>query len=909
MALVAVAVAFVLLLSLRGIAIFYTDYLWFDAVGRTDVWRRVLGAKVALSIIFIGLFFVLAWFNLFIADRLAPPFRTAGPEEEMLARYHDFVAGRTGLLRLAVAGLFALIAGAGVSSQWEEWLLFVNGRSFGVDDPLFGRDIGFYVFQLPFLSFVVSWLFASLVIVFVLTTVAHYLNGGIRVQAPPDRRVTPQVKMHLSIILAALALVKTGDYWLQRFELTVSTRGVVDGALYTDVKAQLPALNLLLLISVFAVVLFVVNVRRRGWVLPVVATGLWAFVAIVMGGIYPAFVQRFRVDPNTTTREAVYTERNIAATREAFQLQPGTDLTEAPFVYSDELTPDEIRSAAATVRNARLLDPVVVQDTFERLEGEREFYRFAPVLDVDRYRVDGELTQVVVAARELNLGELDSWERQHVAITHGYGVAAARANVTTERGRPDFLVSGLPVSVDERLDATLDQPQLYYGEDLGGYALVGSTRDEVDYVDDNNQEIPFRYDGHGGVPMGSLVRRAAFALRFAQLDPLISNFIDADTRVIFERDVRTRVEKVAPFIAFDGDVFPVMLDGRVVYVLDGYTTTSRYPYAQRAETGRLPAASDLAGRRFNYVRNSVKAVVDAYDGDVTLYAMPVDDPIIEAWRDAFPGMFVDFDEMPAELRDHLRYPQDLFRVQTNMWASYQIDDPARLIIGTEKWAVAQDPGRSVNVGTSETLVSDTGAVSRREARIEPYYTLMQLPGEDDLSYVTLRSFVPISEDDSRKELTAFMVGETRPDGTSRLVSYEVTGVEAPGPAIVASNIATKPEISRELTLLNDQGSQISFGDLLLLPIEDSILYLRPLYVQAQGTSIPVMTGVVAAIGDGERIALGTDLPDALEKLFPGERFDDIVIGPVDEGGSAPPDQTPDGGSDGGEPEGEPDLAT
>lgn len=888
-------------LSLRGIAGFYTDYLWFDSLDRTDVWSRVLAARVVLTLIFFAVFFILLWLNLFLADRAAPPLRAPGPEEELLARYHDFIGGRSGLVRFVVAAIFALLASAGAGSQWEEWLLFTNRQDFGIVDPQFDTDIGFYVFQLPFLSYVVDWAFASFVIVFILTSVAHYLNGGIRMAVTSGDRVTSNVKFHLSAILAVLALIKSAEYWLDRYELTVSRRGVVDGALYTDVNAQLPAIHLLIAISLGAVVLLVVNLRQRGWIMPLIAVGLWAFVAIVMGGIYPAFVQRFQVEPNETTREAEFTQRNIDATRTAFGLVPGTDLTEATFDYTIDLTADELREHADTVRNARVLDPLVVHPTFERFQAEREFYQFEGdgVLDTDRYIVDGKLTQVVLGTRELSVADL-SWEREHVRLTHGYGVAIAQANVTTGEGRPNFLADGLPVDVDPALDLGLERPQVYIGEGLGGYALVGAGVDEIDFVDSaTGEDVPTRYEGTSGVDMGSIWRRAAFAMRFNQIEPLISGFVTDETRIIYVRDVHQRVEALAPFLDFDADAYPVVLDGRVHYVIDAYTTTDRYPYAQQAENGRLDDGG-LAGKSFNYVRNSVKAVVDAYDGDVSFYVMPVDDPIIAAWQGAFPDLFTPFDEMPDELRDHLRYPQDLFRVQTNMWARYQISDPESLVIGTERWAVAQNPGREVRVGSSEDFIDEAGLITSREERIDPYYTLLELPGEDDASFVTLRSFVPFDENDDRRELEAFMVAETRPDGTTRLLTYEITSPDAPGPVLVASGIAQNEEISSRLTLLDDAGSTVQFGDLLMLPIADSILWVRPLYVAAQGSSsVPTLEAVIATVGEGEQIAIGNDLNDALGKLFPGEDFSDIL-------GTVPPDpdavdDTDDGTTDDGEP--------
>ena len=894
------AALIIIALSLRGIAGFYTDYLWFDSLGRTDVWSRVLGAKVVLTLIFFGVFFAVLWLNLFIADRSAPATRIPGPEEELLARYHDVVAGRTGLVRAGVSFVFALLAAAGVQSQWEEWLLFVNRQDFGIRDPQFDTDIGFYVFQLPFLSYVADWAFAAFIIIFILTVIAHYLNGGIRMAATTGERTTASVKVHLSAILAVLAVIRAADYWLSRYELTVSRRGVVDGALYTDVNAQLPALSLLIAISLSAVVLLVFNLRQRGWTLPIIAVGLWAFVAIVMGGIYPAFVQRFQVEPNETSREVEFTQRNIDATRAAYGLQPDDDVVETAFAYTTDLSVAEVRANEATVRNTRVLDPVVVHPTFERFEALRDFYRVGDgsattSLDTDRYMIDGELTQVVLGARELNAADL-GWEREHVRLTHGYGIALAQANETTPEGSPRFIAGGLPVDVDPALDLGLVQPQIYHGEGMSGYALVGATEDEIDYVDsETNENVPTRYDGESGVEMGSLVRRAAFAMRFGQIEPLISNFVQDSTRIIYVRDVHDRVEALAPFLQFDSDAYPVVFDGRIHYVVDAYTTTNRYPYSQHAESGSL--SGDLAGGNYNYVRNSVKAVVDAYDGTVTFYRLPVDDPIVDAWQSAFPDLFTEFEEMPEELREHLRYPQDLFRVQTNMWARYQVSDPESLVLGTERWDVAQSPGRQVRVAADrEITVDEDGIISDREERVDPYYALLNLPGEDEPSFVTLRSFVPFDEDDDRRELEAFMAGETRADGTSRLVSYEITSPDAPGPVLVASAIAQDEAISRELSLLNDEGSSVEFGDLLMLPIGDSILWVRPLYVAAEGdASVPTLQRVIATVGEGEQIAIADNLTDALSQLFDGEDFSDILgtapvvpepddSDPADEGG-------------------------
>lgn len=919
---VAIVALFLLATSLRGIAGFYTDYLWYDALGLSSIFRGILRAQVMLAVVFTAVFFILLFVNLWIADRLAPKFKPTGPEDDLLERYHEAVDRRAGMLRAGISLVFALLFGLGAGSQWNEWLLFSNSVPFGEKDPLFNTDISFYVFRLPFLSYVVNWLFASLIIILIVTAVAHYLNGGIRVQAA-FQRVTPQVKAHLSVILGLLALVKAGDYWLDRYELTLSTRGTVDGATYTEVNAQLPAIYLLLSISLLAFVLFIINIWRRGWVLPAVTVGLWAFAAIVVGTIYPTFVQRFRVEPAESSKEATYISRNIEATRDAFGV---SNVETTPFDYQESLTPQQLIDNAATIQNIRLLDPNVVPDTYKRLQVERGFYRF-PDLDVDRYNVEinGEeiTSQVVIAARELNTDGIPqkSWEGEHLAFTHGYGIALAPSNVVTSTGRPDFLIGGVPVVVDSRLPATDDiaQPQLYFGEGLPGYAIVGTDRVEIDYTDEAGEPVETAYDGSGGVAvsgtgLGGFVRRASFALRFGEIDPLISNFITDESRIMYVRDVRERVTKVAPFLSIDADPYPVVTsDGKMVWIVDAYTTSSNYPYSQRANTEQLSAGSGL-DHNFNYVRNSVKAVVDAYDGTVTLYEMPgvegpdgeaQADPIARAYRKAFPDLFADFDDMSDDLKAHLRYPEDLFRVQTNMWGRYQISESTPFYEQAGAWAVAQDPGTTPEGAESTPVTNVEGeTVSTREARIEPYYLQMQLPGEEEDEFILLRPFVPVSQNDTNTQLTAFMVAQSDPENYGRLQVYQMPGTRVDGPAVVQANIAAEESISQRVSLLNQQGSQVLFGNLLLVPVDQTILYVRPLYVQARGeTAVPELKNVIVAFG--AEVAMGETLFDALVQIF--DTPEDIEALRVILAGELNPPTDPDEGPE--EPSEEPSEGT
>jgi uncharacterized protein len=900
---VVAALLFILFTSLRGIAGFYTDYLWFDSLELSSVWTGILGTKIALGAVFTAIFFVVAFANLTMADRLAPKFRPSGPEDELLNRYHQVVDRRAGLVRAGVSLLFALIAGVGVSSQWNQWILFRNGGDFGTNDAIFDTDVGFYVFQLPFISAVIDWAFASMVIIALITLVAHYLNGGIRLQSP-FQRVAPRVKAHLSVLLAVLALIKAVDYWFGRYELTLSTRGFVDGAGYTDVQAQLPAIYLLLLISLLSCALFIVNIWRRGWVLPVVAVGLWGFVQIVAGAAYPAFIQRVVVEPQQSSREATYIDNNVLATREAMNL---TDVQREPFPF----TADRASGATAinenedTIRNVRILDPEVMLPTYNRLQASRGYYRFNE-LDVDRYPVqaagqdEATTTQVVLANRDLNPGDLpqQSWEGRHLVYTHGYGMALSPANATTPEGQPNFLVQDVPVLVRDGIDIDIERPQLYFGEGLPGYAIVGTDREEVDYLDDAGNPVPYNYTGRGGVGMDSWLRRSAFFLRFDfDWNILFSNFITSESRIIFQRDVRERFAEAAPFLSFDADPYPVVLNGRIVYMIDGYATTDRYPNAQRASTNGLSPQSGLNGKRFNYVRNSVKGVLDAYDGTVKLYVIDPDDPVTRAYQSAFPDLFDDEAAMPEDLRAHYRYPEDLFSVQTTMYARYHLTDTQAFYDQTNGWLVAQDPGTTVQRITPTQPIGPAGQpVARQQSpRISPVYVNMRPPGEDREAFVMLRSFVPFSDDDSNQRLTAFMIAHSDPDQYGRLVVYDLPAdLPAEGPALVNQTIAAYSPVAERVTLLDQQGSSVSYGEMILVPINDTVIFVRPLYVAAQGAgSPPVLTNVIVV--HGQRVVMEQTLAQAIRTLF-GVDVDTFeapeLIDPLDPDGATTGDDPP-----------------
>jgi uncharacterized membrane protein (UPF0182 family) len=893
---VTVIVIIVVLFSLRGLAGFYTDYLWFDSVGLGDTWRGLLAARFVPAFVFTVVFFVIMYSNLLIADRIAPRYRSGGSEDEFIERYQRSIAPYTGRIRIGVALFFALIAGVGVSSQWRQWILFRNRVDFGIEDPQFGLDIGFYVFQLPFLQFIADWLFAGLVIVLIVTAIAHYLNGGIRLQRP-FQRVTPQVKAHLSVILGVMALVKTWQYVLARYELNFSHRGVVEGAGYTDVEAQLPAFNLLIFISVTAAVLFLINIRLRGWVLPVIAVGLWGFVSLVVGTIYPAAVQQFRVKPNEFAREEPYIKRNIEATRQAFSLDTVKD---ERFDFQADVNSAVVTENLTTIENARLWDPTVIQSTYQTQQGLQTYYGIDDV-DVDRYDVNGETRQVLIAARELNSADLpsQSWINRHIVYTHGYGLVASPTNEATSGGEPEYFVKDIP-PIDDGIALDGTGSEVYFGEDQGGYVLVDAESDEFNYPRAEQGDARNRYEGDDGVPMSNLIRRAAFALRFGDINPLISGQVTGDTKIIFERDIMERLEKAAPFLEYDSDPYPVVIDGKTTWVIDAYTTSNDYPYSESTS-----GSGGLSGD-FNYVRNSVKATVDAYEGTINFYVIDPEDPMIQAYRKAFPELFSDFDEMPPDLRDHLRYPEDLFRVQADVFGSYHVTEADTFYQGNAKWLRSPDPNTDVvggtdvaTPGTDPAPGDEPQAATSTSRRMDPYYLYIKLPGDETETFLMLQPFVPVSADNAQTRLSSFMTAKSDPANYGELQVFEMPqGRTVQGPVQIDNDINSEPDISSEISLLNREGSSVIPGSLQLIPVGDSIIYVRPYFVEGEGEgSFPEFRFVVVSNANPEDNPVrATSVQEGLNTLYPDlqlqapETVPDEEVPPQD--GEPPPDEEP-----------------
>jgi uncharacterized protein len=839
-------VVFGLLTFGRTAAAFYTDALWFDSLGYSSVFWTGIGTRVTLWVAF-GLLAALIFFvNLWLAVRATPEHTLFSPDDPVARARH---AARPYALKLAavISVVGGVLAGGAMSLSWRSWLLFRNGVEVGQADEVFGRDIGFYLFSLPFQNSLAAWLFGVLVFAVLMSVVAHLLLGGIRPEAPVGMRVPGAVRAHLSVAVGAIVLVRALLYWLEQFALLYSPRGQVTGASYTDVNAQLPALKLLVLISIMCAVLFFINARVRNWTLPIGGLALLVLAAVIAGSAYPALVQRFRVTPNEREREQPFIERNIAGTRQAYGL---ADVKLQPFPAKGAVTADGAAKNRSTLENVRLWDPRVLDDTYVNLQRIKQYYDFRDV-DVDRYEIEGELRQVMLSAREIELASLDAdartWLNEHLVYTHGYGIVASRVDRVTREGQPSFVLRNIPTeSLQGAPEVT--QPRIYFGENASPYVVVGGAQNELDFPQGDGF-AENRYEGKGGIGMGSLLRRLAFAWRFGDVNLLISGAITGESEILMKRSVTERVDEALPFITPDGDPYIAVLDGRLVWIIDGYTTSEMWPYSERVDFGALSTKISGSG---NYIRNSVKIALDAEDGTVTPYVWDDTDPVLAAWMKVFPDLILPKSEMPEAMLKHVRYPEGLFDVQTGLYTTYHITDADNFYSKEDAWRVASDP----------TTVSD-GA---NQPAVPAYYMLMRLPGEEDLSFVLVRPFTP----NGRPNLTGYMIAKGDADDYGELITYQLPKSDQVfGPQQVQARINNDPVIAPQLTLLDQRGSRVIRGNILIVPIEDRLMYVQPIYVEGQGSNLPELKMVVVVTGDN--VKAGPTLNAALQAVFGQER--------------------------------------
>ena len=852
----------------RAVATFFTNYLWFDAVDLNSVWLKILITKSALVAATSLLAFVFIFINLRLAVRATPVMDIfeSFESQDPLSRFREFVNERFIKYRLWGAVGLSLFLGAGASQLWEQVLLFINQKAFGVTDPIFQNDVSSYVFGLPLYRLFVSWGFQLVIFTSFIIVLFFIATGALQLRPGRLPEVSSGAKAHLSVLLAFVAVLKAFAYRLDSMELLYSPRGKVFGASYTDVVAHLPALNLLILISLFGAILLLVNIKRRGWLLPATAISLWLAVSIIVGGVVPAAIQRFRVLPDELNKELPYVENHINYTRLAYGLD---NIEEKSFEASPNLTDNDISENAQTVDNIRLWDPTVLAETYSQLQEIRAYYALDEV-DVDRYKINGELTQVMVSARELDQTNLPAvgWVNERLQYTHGYGVVFSPANNVASQGQPDFYVKGVPATTTVS-ELEVEQPRIYFGESAESveYVVVNSLQDEVDYpLSTEGQSVAYtNYSGDGGVGIGSFFRRLGFALRYSELNLLISNQLSDDSKLIMERNVVSRVKKAAPFLYTDNDPYLALIDGNLFWIIDMYTVSDKYPYAQPADTRRINENSGLP-MNFNYLRNSVKAVVNAYDGTMNFYVVDDNDPLISSYEDIFPNLFTPESSMSSELLDHIRYPEDLFTIQSDMYRDYHMTDPRVFYADEDPWVIPSDSSTTPRVATLRGEFTEIGFKP-----MLPYYLLMSLPGESDLSYLIFQPFNP----ENRPNMQSFLVADADPENYGQLIDFRLPkGEFVDGPSQVATRINQDPDISQIFTLLDQQGSSVIKGNLFVVPINQSILYYQPIYLQGEQNPLPEFKFVVVVFQD--RIIMEESLSEALESIF-GEGFSSDTI--------------------------------
>lgn len=868
---IAVVVGIYLLLTAAGTL--WTDFLWFDSLGFEAVWLRSWGLSILLGSVGVLFSFLVIWGALKLVDRFSPrwaPFDLT-EEEELVERFREWVGPRMGQFRIVVTAALSLIMGLAVATWRDDVFRFVNSREFGTGDPIFDTDVGFYVFRLPFWGSAVDWVFNLLVLTTVVVAIALYLNGAIRFNG---RRVTATrgAKIYLSSLFAVVAIVRAFSYRLDMFELLYSDRnGIFFGPGFTDINSRLPAIRLLLIVALIAAGLFIVNIFRRGWTLAAVSVGAWAVVAVAAATIYPAVIQRFSVQPDQLGKEREFIAYNMEATKAAWMLD---DIEVREFAAGDDLTAEQIVDNATTIENLRIWNTNVLPRTYQNFQ-ELEPYYILRNVDTDRYLDDeNSPNQVMVAVRELDEPEVPpDWQNQRLFFTHGNGAVVNQANVVQSDGQPVFLLRDVPPRASvETLELTEDGSRVYFGEtyEPGRPVIVrtGSQPQEID--------IPLptgtgynEYEGDAGVVLDNFFKRIAFAFRYRDLNLLISNQIRPDSRVIVERNITEIVEQVAPFLEADADPYPVILDGKVLWVLDMYTTTSHYPYAQQVDVtaqNRLNVMSNVE-LGTNYMRNSVKAVIDASNGDVTFYNVDPADPIVAVWEATHPELFADAEDMPEGLVNHLRYPQDLFRLQGQVYLEYHVTEEDQLFSRNDQWSFPGDPSGNTRVLSDQLWGDIRSPDGTQVSQILPYYLLTELPGESQLSYLLLQPFNPRA----RRNMVAFLVADSTVGSYGRLVDFRMPqGELVDGAEQAGQRIEQDADIAQQLSLWNGEGSTVIKGDLLIVPIEDSVVYFQPIFLEETGGAFPEFRRVAVVYSD--RVEWADTLAGALELVFgaPGE---------------------------------------
>lgn len=834
---------------------FWVNWSWFKSVDYTGVFTKQLGYQAVLFVVTALVTFIVISLSLRIAYRSRPMSVPRTPEEVALARYREGLEPFRRGLFVAAPLILASLFGAAAASEWTTVLLALNSSAFGQTDAQFGMDISFFVFTLPALLMITSLLFAIVLLGFIGSIIINYLYGGFR-------RGTGEVstgRRQILIFLGLLSLLKAASYYLDRFTLANETNSLLTGMRYVDVNAVVPAKNIMMLIAFATAVLFFISTLRLGWNLPFVALAVMLASSVLIGGLYPAFVQQVQVKPSELAREAPYLERNLAATKAAYGL---TNVNVIDYQATEDPAGVSLGADQGTLNSVRLLDPSVVSPTFRTLQQIRSFYAFPDSLDIDRYTINGEKRGTVLAVREVTLdGVADdqrNWFNDHMVFTHGYGVVAAYDNTSSSDGSPAFSESDIPPQ--GALDIT--EPRVYFGERSPEYSIVGvpagTDARELDYPDDKsaNGQTNNTYAGAGGVSIGNPLARAVFAMAYREPNILLSNQINGESKILYDRDPKTRVAKVAPWLTLDSDPYPTVVDGRIVWVVDGYTTSNRYPNSARVSlrdvttdsvNANESALDALLDENITYIRNAVKATVDAYDGTVKLYAWDDTDPILTSWQKVFPGIVQPKSSIPEGLLEHVRYPEDMFKVQRDILAKYHVNDAQAFYSGQDFWNIPDDPTKP--------------DVKQPQP---PYYLTLQMPGDKAPAFSLTSTFAP----NKRATLAAFMAVNSDPgENYGKITVLQLPrNTTIPGPTQVQNNFESDPDVSAKLSLLRRGGSEVTLGNLLSLPVAGGLLYVEPVYVQASaGDGYPLLRKVLVSFGT--TVAFEDDLATALKVIF------------------------------------------
>nr|WP_152813854.1 UPF0182 family protein [Arthrobacter bussei] len=889
----------------------YADVLWYQQLGFLEVF---VTENLSRIVLFVIAFLVMAgavFFSLRIAFRSRPIYAPDSAIQDNLNRYQAQLEPIRRLLMLGIPVVLGAFAGTAASSQWQEVLLFLNQEPFGKQDPEFGMDYAFYMFTLPFLSFVLGFLISVVIISAIATILTHYLYGGIRLEEK-GLFTTKAARIQIAVVAALFLVLQGVNYWLDRYD-TLLNQGTWAGALYTDVNAVIPTKAILAVAAIIVAVLFVASAFIGRWRLPLIGTAMLIITALLAGGVYPAVVQRFQVRPSELSLESQFIDRNIDLTREAY----GLDQVEV-----EPYTPEAVPQAGAlgddgeTTANIRLLDPNLVSDAFSQLQQFRQYYQFPETLNVDRYEIDGEVQDTVIAVRELDTnGVPDGWVNEHVFYTHGYGVVAAAGSTVQPDGRPSFLQSGIP-STGVLGDESTYEPRIYFGEDSPEYSVVGAPEGqapaEIDRPQNENSDNESRttFSGEGGPDVANAFNRLVYALKFQSTDLLLSDQVNSSSQILYDRDPVDRVRKVAPYLTLDGNSYPAIVDGRVKWIIDGYTTSASFPYSteQELESATQDSqtaeglATALPAERVNYIRNAVKATVDAYDGSVNLYAWDDQDPVLKSWQNVYPSSLKPFSEMSADLMAHVRYPEDLFKVQRELLARYHVTDTDAFYNNSEAWNVPGDPGQTSD-GQTSTALTD---------RQPPFYLTLQMPNQDQAAFSLTTPFIPFvpAGQTPRNVLYGFLAANgdagTGEDGVKsedygRLTLLDSSGQDSVvGPGQAQNLFNSDTTVSQELNLLRQGASEVINGNLLTLPIGGGIAYVQPVYVQSSGSSsFPVLRRVLVSFGDD--VGFAPTLAEALDQVFDGNSG--ATTGDEENVGATPEDPaTPaEGGDEGATP--------